>query len=210
MTIPPLVAVALLLAQNADPRVFIQPALVVTVQPAATADHRIAPPLGGHAVGLSLGAGGFVTPTIGVEGEFLFSGSVTTQQRFTYFWYEDFTGDTRDVAMNALLRVRPSRARWFEIVGGGGLDIVRSGRRHIVRTDTYPTPPHTTPQPDHFTTYHRLNFTVGAELALPGGRRTAIVPSFRARWRDRVSTDEMYYGIGAFAMEFGVGIRGLF
>ncbi len=210
MLIPGAIGLAVVLAQSSEPRVFVQPALVVTVQPEATANHRISPPLGGHAIGFGVGAGGFVTPTFALEGEFVYSGPVRTQQRFSYSWTEDFTGETRDVMLNALMRVRPSHARWLEIIGGAGLDIVRTGRRDIVRTDMYPFPPHTTPLPDYFTTYHRMSVTVGLEFPLRAGEHAALVPAFRARWRDRVSEDEAYYGVGTFAVQVGVGIRMIF
>ena len=69
--------------------------------------HREFPNLQGTAPALSVAAGGFMSPSLGLEGEFVYGGTVSAPQRFSYFSAEDYVAGSRDLLFNELLRYRP-------------------------------------------------------------------------------------------------------
>jgi len=48
---------------------YIQAALMMTLQPAGVAVHRVFPPIKGNTLGIATAAGVFVTPALAIEGE---------------------------------------------------------------------------------------------------------------------------------------------
>jgi hypothetical protein len=202
----PMVLTATLAA--ADPKGYVQAGVLATTQPAGTPNHRISPALGGTSVGLAAAVGVFVTPTLAVEGEVVGGRAISTPQRFSYNWSEDFTGQSRDVFLGAHARWRP--VAQFELVGGGGVAFSTFAERSVVRTDQFPFPPtsRTSPQPDWVETSRHLALDGGIAVPLPVSRRIDVVPAFSIRWVDR--SDEGlgdYLGAAHYAYQFGATVR---
>src|SRR3954470_22557988 len=117
---------------SAEPKGYLQGGLIVTAQPAGTANHRVTPAISGTTVGVAASAGFFISRTVAIEGEFAAGPPISTRQRFSYDWFEEFTGESRDVFLGANVRWR--RAAHFELAGGGGLAFSTFAERSIVRT----------------------------------------------------------------------------
>lgn len=108
----------------ASPDGYVQGGLIVTVQPAGTPNHRVTPALSGEAIGLAAAVGFQMAPEVAIEGEVVDGGTISTQQHFHYDWFEDFTGESRDLFVGANVRWRP--ASFLELIGGGVLRSARS------------------------------------------------------------------------------------
>jgi hypothetical protein len=202
----PLVLMTTLAA--AEPNGYVQAGGLVTRQPAGTPNHRISPALGGTAVVVTAAVGVFVTPTLAVEGEVVGGRAISTPQRFSYNWSEDFTGQSRDVFLGANVRWRP--VAFLELIVGGGTAFSTVAERCVLRTDRYPFPPtsRTSPQPDRVETFRHLALDGGVAVPLPVSRRIDVVPAFSIRWVDR--SDEGlgdYLGVASYAYQFGATVR---
>ena len=199
---------ALEAASPDEPKGYVQPALVLTVQPAGIANHRVFPPISGTAVGVAAVGGAFVGRTLAVESEAVVGQPVTTPQHFSYNWSEQFIGENRDVFLGANVRWAPGAARHLELVGGGGIAFSTFAERSIIRTDGV-FPPHTiTPLDDRVETARQLVLSGGVATPLPINRRIALVPAFTVRWVRR-SSDGLgaYSGVGSYVYQVGCGVR---
>ncbi len=191
----------------AEPKVYVQAGVLATVQPAGIANHRIVPAISGKTVGLTAAVGFFVTPTLAVEGELVAGRAISTQQRFSYNWSEDFTGQSRDVFLGANARWRPAATRYLELLGGGGVAFATAAERSVVRTDYFPIV-RMSPQPDQVESSPRLALHGGIAVPLPVSRRIEIVPAFSVRWVKRsVDGWSDYLGVGRRAYQFGATVR---
>jgi hypothetical protein len=194
-------------AAAADPKGYVQAALIMTVQPAGVANHRVTPPISGKTLGMAVAAGAILTPTLSIEGEFVVGRSISTAQHFSYSWSEDYTGQSRDLLLNGNLRWRPGGVRHLELIGGGGLAISTFAERSIVRTDFFPTP-HTSTAPDQITTSRQPTLGAGIATPLPLSPSIELVPTFSFRWVKR-SADGLgaYSGVGSSVYQFGTTLR---
>jgi hypothetical protein len=186
---------------------YAQAALVVALASEGTANHRVHPPIGGTSTGVSIAVGGFVAPALAIEGEFVLEGATTTPQRFSYNWSEDFVGESRDLLFNANLRLHPRRARYLDLIGGGGVAVSRFAERSIIRTDYYPATTRSM-LPDNSSSDVRPTVGGGADLRIPVGSKIELVPSFRMRWVRRADDGfAAYHGVGNYTYQFGASLR---
>ena len=194
----------------AAPRGYVQAGLLLTSQPAGTPNHRVTPAISGTAGGLSTAVGFFVTPTLAVEGEFVASRPISTPQHFSYDWFEDFTGESRDVFLGANIRWHPAAARYLELIGGGGLAFSTFAERSIVRTELpFPGRPNVpTSEPDRVENEVQLAVDGGVAVPLPVSRKIAIVPAFTFRLIGRPGSGQgEYLGVAGYAYQFGATVR---
>ena len=205
-------AVGLLAASGslaaAQSKGYVQTGVLATEQPAGTANHRVGPAISGDTIGVAAAVGFFVTPTVAIEGEVVAGKAISTRQQFAYNWFEDFTGESRDVFLGANARWRPIPL--LELVGGGGLAFSTFAERSIVQTNLpFPGRPNVpTPQPDRVDTARQLALNGGVALPLPVSRRIAVVPAFTIRWIDRPESGQGdYLGVAAYAYQFGATVR---
>jgi len=189
---------------DASERNYWQASITLRVQPDGEPNHRIEPPLGGYAIGGGITVGRFVTAALAFEGEFLYGGSVSVDQAFHYTFREDYVAESREMLFNGLLRWKPRGTSPVEFVGGGGLAVVRSGRRDQTRTDEYP--PRTSVLPDDLRSGYVPNLTGGVEVAARASSRTSVVSTFRIRFRPASYFEELA-GVGSYTVFFGVGAR---
>jgi len=112
---------------------YVQAGVLATEQPAGTPNHRVLPAISGSTVGVAAAVGFFVTPKVAIEGELVASRPISTPQRFSYDWFEDFTGESRDMFLGA--NVRWAARRHLEFVGGAALVFATAAERSILRTD---------------------------------------------------------------------------
>ena len=68
--------------------------------------HRVEPNLDGRTWTIGGGAGAFLTPTVGLETEFVYGGLVSAPQVFHYQWSQEYTATNRDILINELVRYR--------------------------------------------------------------------------------------------------------
>jgi hypothetical protein len=212
MIIGPLMVAAALAVRPPAPgavthRGYVQPAVLVSYHPAASEGyHRISPNLRGTVPAVSVTAGGFLSPVVALEGEFLYGATVTRPQRFSYFSVEDYIAGSRDLMLSELVRVRPDGRGRIEIVAGGGYVRATTSERSIVATSI--ASPSTLNLPDRSYPYNAFSVTGGVDGAVPLAGRVALTPMFRFRWirRPDATTGESL-GIGNYAVQFGVGVR---
>jgi len=192
----------------AEPKGYLQAGLIATAQPAGTANHRVLPPISGSTVGMAAAVGFFMAPNVAIEGEFVAGPPISTRQRFSYDWFEDFTGESRDVFLGANVRWR--RAAHFELAGGGGLAFSTFAERSIVRTDLpFPGRPNIpTSEPDRVDTDVQVAVNGGVAVPVPVSKRIALVPAFTIRWVGRsASSQGDYLGVASYAYQFGATVR---
>ena len=191
----------------AGPDGYLQAGVVGTVQPAGTANHRVSPPISGEAIGFAAAVGFHVAPRVAIEGEVVAGGTISTQQHFHYNWFEDFTGESRDVFVGANVRWRP--VALLELVGGGGLAIGTVAVRSLTRTELpFPGRPNVPiSEPDRAYTEVQLSANGGVAVPLPVSRRVAVVPEFRFRLIGRPGGQAEYQGVGSYAYQFGATVR---
>jgi hypothetical protein len=186
---------------------YVQGTVLVTTQPAGVANHRVSPPLGGHATGIAASAGLFVAPIVSIEGEVVLGGSIAAPQRFSYDWREDYIAEHRDLLVNVNLRSRPGGPRWPELVIGGGLAIARTRRLSRVSTYSY-DPSITFSAPDYTGIERGINIGGGIDMPIPLNSRIALVPSFRYRWVPRRAEGESdYRGVAGEVYEISASLR---
>jgi hypothetical protein len=192
----------------AEPKAYLQAGLVASWHPAGIPNHRVTPAISGGTLGVTAAGGVFVTPTVAVEGEFVAGGAISTQQRFSYDWFEDYTAQSRDVFLGVNVRWRPAAPRYLELVGGGGLVVSTFAERSIVRTELRGSPrPSPTTQPDQVDREAQLSVNGGVALRLPVSRMVEIVPAFTVRWIGRAGGLGEYLGVGGRAYQAGATLR---
>lgn len=192
---------------DARRRGYVQALVHASYHPAAsTSYHRESPNLTGTTAALSVSAGGFLSRSIGLEGEFVYGGTVSAPQRFSYFSSEDYLAGSRDLLFNELVRFRPGGRASVELVAGGGYALTTVSEKSIVSTSGNPaTISH---PPDRSRRLHALTFTAGLDGTVRISRRASFTPGFRFRWIHRPdATFGETHGIARYAFEFGAGIR---
>jgi hypothetical protein len=167
--------------------------------------HRVEDRLGGHTWTIAAGAGGFITPSIGLEGEFVFGGIVSAPQRFSYAFSTDYIAQNRDILFNELLRYRPGGRSAFQIVAGGGLARTTARMVDVVFTDSTGKKINVPDSPP--ATYNGLTFTGGVDVAAAVSPHVALAPTVRVRWQHRPSSDGYgWNGIGNMSFQFGASV----
>lgn len=211
----------LLLAATAQPsrstsmaprtgRFYVQAVSVVTRDIGESNYHRIRPPLEGYALGLTTGVGYAYSSSAAVEAEIALAGIVSTPQRFSYNWTEDYLTENIDRFFTVLGRWTAQRAH-VSFVAGGGLTATTVNRRAGVRTDTFLPGRPQTPMADQTEKYVALTLTAGMDADIPLTARFAFVPSGRLRWVNRPRDGMSFYaGSGGYVFQFGAGIRATF
>ena len=191
----------------AQPKGYVQAGVLATSQSAGTPNHRVHPGLGGNTVGVAAAVGFFVSPRVSVEAELVAGPPISTAQRFSYNWSEDFTGESRDVFAGANVRWRP--VALLELFGGGGLAFGTFAERSIVETRLpFPGQPNVpTSQPDRVATEVQLAVNGGVAVPLSVSRRIAIVPAFAFRVIGRPGGQAEYLGVGMYAYHYGASVR---
>jgi hypothetical protein len=196
----------------AGPRLYLQAGLLSTTQPAGTPNHRVTPAISGSAVGLAVALGVFRTRTLALEGEVVASWAISTPQRFSYNWREDYVGQSRDVFLGANVRWRPAPRRPLELVGGGAVVFNTVANRSIVVTPTFAVPPRPpTTEPDEVSTSVQVALNGGIAAPIPVSRRFEVVPAFTVRWVGREGNGlGEYAGVGSYAYQAGASLRWTF
>lgn len=184
---------------------YIQATLMMTLQPAGVAVHRVSPPIKGNTLGIATAAGVFVTPRLGIEGELAVGRTIAMPQRFSYFWTEDFTGQSRDVLLNANIRWRPGGTKYLELIGGGGLAISTFALRSIRVTDSFGR---ASTGREQITTSRRPALGGSIATPLPVSPIVEIVPAFGFRWVKRSEEGlAAHIGAGSYAYQLGASVR---
>lgn len=186
---------------------YVQAGVLATSQPAGTPNHRVHPAISGSTVGVAAAVGFSVAPKVALEGELVIGPPISTQQRFSYNWFEDFTGESRDIFMGVNVRVRP--VRLLELVGGGGVALGTFAERSIVETNLpFPGRPNDPiPRPDRVDNELQLAVNGGVTVPLPISRRIAIVPAFTLRYIGRAGGQAEYLGVASYAYQYGATLR---
>jgi hypothetical protein len=190
-------------------RGYVQSALIVTAQRASSETyHRVSPNLSGHAIGIAIDAGGFLTPSLALEGEFVFGGAVSAPQRFSYSWSEDYVAENTDLLLNELLRWKPGGTSRFEFIGGGGVATTKARQRSIIETDPFRPGQPTFALPDSTETLYALTLTGGLDAVFPINRAISVAPTFRVRWLHRPEPAARgWLGVSEYVLNLGVGVR---
>src|SRR5258708_21778133 len=150
----------------ASRRWYAQGSVLLSYQPAATASyHRVSPNLHGTAPAVSVTAGGFLSPSIALEGEFFYGRAVSMPQTFSYFSSEDYTAGSQDLVINEFLRYRPGGRARVEIVAGGGYARTTASERSRVVPSGFPPRTFTVPDSSHSTS--AVTLTGGLDCAIP-------------------------------------------
>jgi hypothetical protein len=188
-------------------RGYVQALVLASYHPAASDSyHRESPNLRGTAPAVSVSAGGFLSPSLALEGELVHGWTVSAPQRFSYFSSEDYLAGSRDLLFNELLRYRPGGRAPVEIAVGGGYALTTVSEKSIVSTSGNPaTISH---PPDRSRRQHAPTLTAGVDGTVRISARASFTPGFRFRWIHR--PDARYgetHGIARYAFEFGAGIR---
>lgn len=186
-------------------RAYVQASLFASVRPAD--GYRILHidrNLSGTTVALSMAAGARVSRSLGVEGEFVYGGSIAARQVFNYTTSEAYTAENQQVLVSALLRYRAGASSGVEIVGGGGYG--RSIDRHTAVTITDEAF-RSSAGPDSIQTRNALTLTAGMDVRLGVAPHVALVPGVRLRWLRGLPAGHYISGAGAWTFEFGAGVR---
>lgn len=217
MNFGPLLLTVVLASRPAPPepssrRGYVQALVLASYHPAASNSyHRESPNLHGTAPAVSVSAGGFLSPSLALEGEFVYGGTVSAPQRFSYFSSEDYLAGSRDLLFNELLRYRPGGRAPVEIAVGGGYALTTVSETSIVSQSGSPTtgsPGTILHPPDRSRRLHAPTLTAGLDGTVRISERASFTPGFRFRWIHR--PDARYgetHGIARYAFEFGAGIR---
>ena len=170
--------------------------------------HRVSPNLSGTAPSLALSAGARINDRVWLEGEFVWAGSVSAPQRFSYFWSIDYRAKNRDNLLNAVVRFKA--APRLEFVGGGGVAFSRAvkDRQIEIRYDPILRRDERRPLPDVIESVKGWTVTAGVDVPLSVHRHLALVPSFRFRWVERPEPAMFgWVGSGSYVYQVGLGVR---
>jgi hypothetical protein len=190
-------------------RRYVQAIPLLSIVPASDGSyHRVRPNLSGTAPGLSLSAGTRIADSVSIEGEFVWGGSVSAPQRFSYFWSIDYRAKNRDNLLNGLVRIKV--AHRLELVGGGGVAFSSAvkDRQIEIRYDPILRRDERRPLPDAIENVRGWTFAAGADVPLVVHGHLALVPSFRFRWVERPEPAMFgWVGSGAYVYQVGLGVR---
>ena len=125
----------------------------------------MSPNLHGTAPAVSVSAGGFLSQSIALEGEFYYGRTVSMPQNFSYFSSEDYIAGSQDLLLNELIRYRPGGRSHIEIVAGGGYARTTASQRSGVVTSSFP--PQTVSVPDYSHAMNAVTLTGGIDGAIP-------------------------------------------
>jgi hypothetical protein len=195
-------------AVELSPRVYLTGGVVMTVQPAShDMYHRVRENLRGHAAGLTVGVGTFLTRSLALEGEVAVGDLISAPQTFSYAWTIDYVAENRDILFNELLRWSPGERRRFQAVVGGGYARTISRKVSQIRRD-FLYGGAVTPLPDESTPLSGFTATGGIDWLIPVRRRLALAPTFRLRWVHRPDAAAVgWNGVGSYAFQFGLTAR---
>lgn len=172
--------------------------------PASESYHRESPNLRGTAPAVSVTAGGFLSPSLALEGEFVYGRSVSAPQRFSYTISEDYIAGSRDLLFNELVRYRPRGRAPVEIVVGGGYALTTVTERSIVSRGFSGV----FNLPDRSRRRHALTLTAGLDGNVRIAPRVSFTPAVRFRWIRRPDAQTgATHGIARYAFQFGAGLR---
>jgi len=212
MTIAPLLVAMTIAAQaksaqtsRFQPYVFGSGGL--SIHPGTGAEYfRVPDRLNGHTWTVGGGGGVFLTPSFGLEGEFVFAGEVRAPQEFHYSTTTSYVVHNRDILINELVRFRAGGRAALQIVGGGGLAHTTSRNTSTVFFDTFTG--RRTNVPDSPTwSYNGLTLTGGLDAAVRLGDRATLAPTVRVRWLHRPPADGLgWNGIGNLALQVGAAV----
>jgi len=211
MFIPGWLVIAALTQPSAKPvtthRAYVQASLFASIRPAGStlSNGRIDQNLGGTTAALSVSGGVWVSHSLGVEGEFVYAGSVTAPQVYNYGFALHYTAESQQMLLDALMRFRPTGTAAFEVVAGGGWG--RNTDRETSVVEVHP-PSQQVAQPDQALTRDALTLMGGTDFPLRVGAHVAIVPGVRFRWLKPLP-DNVYLigGTSSWTIEFGAGVR---
>jgi hypothetical protein len=167
--------------------------------------HRVEPNLGGQTWTIVAGAGGFLTPSIGLEGEFVLGGMIAAPQVFSYELRTNYVAQNRDILIDEMIRFRRSERSLWQFVAGGGFARTRTNTVDTVVTDF--TGKKTTIANPPPTDYNGVTLTGGVDGRVPSGEHAAIGPTVRVRWVHRpAAAADGWNGIGNLAFQFGASV----
>ena len=201
------VVAAMIQSSQAAPghRPYVQASLFASVRPAAR--YRILhidQNLRGATAAIAVGGGAMVSPSIGLEGEFVYGGAISQHQFFNYTLSEDYTAENQQVLIDALLRYRPGGSSPFEFVGGGGYGRTSDRHTSVVLIDQFLR---RSAQPDSASNRNAPTLSGGVDFRIRAGSRAVIVPGVRLRWLKGPPEGTYISGAGPWTLEFGMGVR---
>lgn len=186
-------------------RGYIQGSLLLSHHPASGATyHRVDPNLSGDVAAVSVAAGGFLSPTIALEGEFVYGRLVSAPQGFHYSFNIDYVAQNRDMLINELVRYRPEGKGRLQLVAGGGY--ARTTTKQVSQIETeFGANPNTLP--DQTVMLNTFTLTGGIDVMVPVSPRVAVAPTVRVRWIHRPEPAASgWNGIGAYTFQVGIGV----
>jgi hypothetical protein len=173
--------------------------------------------VGGSAIGVTVEAGGFLTPRVALGVEVSLPDRFTSTQQTNYVRVFQQESRHRDVAISGLVRRKFGSGGGVRvgIVGGGGLvqeDTLQRRRDQAGPIATFP--PVFGPYSEEFAfTRWTLAALAGADVEFAVMRHVAVVPQIRAHFvRRSTSTSEQgwFLGLNSFVLRPAVGIRATF
>jgi hypothetical protein len=191
MAIGPLLAAMAVAAQTVsaapanphDARAYGFGTVALAYHPSSQVYYRdIISPVSGSGVDVIGGGGLFLTRSLGVEGEVVYGGAVSTPQ-FTFF-----DENVRDVMLSGLVRYRPQDTPRLQLVTGFGMA--------WTRTWSDPPQPRNLPQRSAVPA-----LTFGVDVVALETRHVGLAPSFRVRWLNR----ELDFGPGVGRLTYQLG-----
>jgi hypothetical protein len=162
---------------------------------------------GGATVGWLLGAGVFLAPAVSVEFELSSTGVMSAREPSRYSMI--FNEERRDRFVGGAVRFHVPVRRCCDLEPVAGLLVVRTVKSSQIDYDSSSLPRPRPPEPRTQTNLpSRLAFTAGLDARF-GGRRVAVVPSFRVHKTGRDEDLLSYYpgGFPTWTVTPGVSLR---
>jgi hypothetical protein len=172
---------------------------------------------GGSAIGVTVEAGGLLTPRVALGVEMSLPGRFTSTQQTDYLRVFQQESRHRDAAISGVVRGivgSAGRAR-LAVVGGGGLVQESTLQRRRDQLGPLPTfPPVFGPYSEEYS-FSRWTVAVvaGADVEIAVTRHVAVVPQVRAhfvRRTDNPSEQGWALGLSSVVLRPAVGIRATF
>jgi hypothetical protein len=171
---------------------------------------------GGSAIGVTVEAGGFLTPRVALGVEVSVPDRFTSTQQTDYVRVFQHESRHRDAAISGLVRgiVGSGRVR-LGIVGGGGLVQESTLQRRRDQLGPIPTfPPVFGPYSEEYAfTRWTVAALAGADVEVGITRHVAVVPQVRAHFVRRTNnpSDQGWaLGLNSFVLRPAVGVRATF
>ena len=172
---------------------------------------------GGSAIGVTVEAGGFLTPRVALGVEMSLPARFTATQQTDYLRVFQQQSRHRDAAISGVVRriVGSGDGVRVGIVGGGGVvqeDTLQRRRDQLGPLPTFP--PVFGPYSEEYAfTRWTVAALAGADVEFAVTRHVAVVPQIRAHFvRRSTSTSEQgwFLGLNSFMLRPAVGIRATF